>query len=100
MLGYVRAHLLVTAEELADAKQSLAELANTEGYSLDSIYVAHADTAPAAFDSLLTRARDDDVTAVAVPGLHHLAVLGAPTAIQKDLASRAGTRVLTARPSP
>ncbi len=77
MLGYVRAHLLMTWDELADAKADLAHFAAAEGYTLGTVYSVRIDRAPA--------------------GLHHLAVLGAPLAMKEHLEHYTGARVITAR---
>jgi hypothetical protein len=100
LLGYVRAHLLMTESELGDVKQDLADFAAREGYTLGRVYVERIDRAPAAFQTLVDDVRRQEVKAVVVPGLHHLAVLGVPTALKDHLEYYTGVRVLTAYTAP
>jgi hypothetical protein len=100
MVGYIRAHLMMTEHELANAKQDLADFAVKEGYTLGRIYVERVDRAPAAFQTLMDEVRRHEAKAVVVPGLHHLAVLGAPSTLKDHLEHYTGARVLAARTAP
>ncbi|HYU84197.1 MAG TPA: hypothetical protein VEK80_05280 [Kribbellaceae bacterium] len=100
LLGYVRAHLLMTETELGDVKQDLADFAVREGYTLGQVYVERIDRAPAAFQTLVDDVRRNEVKAVVVPGLHHLGVLGSPAALKEHLEHYTGVRVLTAYTAP
>ena len=97
MLVYVRAHLLMTWDELADAKADLAHFAAAEGYTFGTVYTERIDRAPAAFHALMDAVKREEASAVVVPSLHHLAVLGAPLAMKEHLEHYTGARVITAR---
>ncbi len=100
LLGYMRAHILMTADEIAAAADTLAAFASTEGFVLGTVYVEHARSAPAAFHALLDEIRrDNDVWAVAVPTPHHLAV-GGRQAMQRHLEHHGSVHVLVVQPSP
>jgi rhamnogalacturonyl hydrolase YesR len=100
LLGYIRAHILMTDEEIAAAKDTLVTYASTEGFALGTVYVEHASTAPAAFHALLDEVRrDNDVWAVAVPTPHHLAV-GGRQAMRRDLEHHGSVHVLVVQASP
>ena len=73
LLGYIRSHVLMTADEIAEAKVELAAFAMVEGFALGTIYLERPETAPAAFQALVDEIRcDNDVWAGAVPTAHHL----------------------------
>lgn len=100
-VAYLRAHLLTTEDELADAKRDLAAFAEREGYTLGQVHVERLDHAPAAFEALVAEVMREQVIAVIVPGTHHLAALGSPpSAIRYHLERTTGVRVLRARHSP
>ncbi|HYU85880.1 MAG TPA: hypothetical protein VEK80_13860 [Kribbellaceae bacterium] len=71
--GYLRAHILMTENELADAKADLADFAAREGFCLAAVFVERIDRAPAAFTALVAEVKCSEAQAVIVPGLHHLA---------------------------
>jgi hypothetical protein len=96
-LGYMRAHLLMTEAELANAKEDLADCAARAGYTLGTVYVERLDRAPSAFEALVTHLMEHGAAAVLVPGLHHLAALGAPSVLKTHLEDTTGARVLSAR---
>jgi hypothetical protein len=89
-------HLLMTGDELEGVKGGLASFASCEGFRLKTIYVEQLVTMPAAFEALVEAVHRDQVAAVVLPSMLHLAVLGAPLEI-KDIFERAtGARVLVA----
>ncbi|NIK60437.1 hypothetical protein [Kribbella shirazensis] len=72
-LGYIRARVVMTGDEIAAAKVGLAAFALAEGLALGTVYLEHPHTAPAAFEALLDEIRgDNDVWAVVVPTAQHL----------------------------
>jgi hypothetical protein len=85
LLGYVRAHLLMTAAELVQIKDQLVTFAQAEGFTLGKVYTEHAHTFPAAFEALVQAVRRDEVRAVVVPSLQHLGVLGAPQKVKEGV---------------
>jgi hypothetical protein len=98
--GYIRAHILMTEHELGDAKADLTDFAIREGYCLAAVFVERVDRAPAAFTALVAEVKRSEAAAVIVPGLHHLAPLGAAQAARDHLEHYTGARVLAARHSP
>ncbi len=100
LLGYVRMHLLMTDNELADAKERLAYFAAVEGFSLGTVYVEQVDTAPAAFEALVESVNRYGVTAVVIPSMLHFAVLSSPAAIKDHFEKATGARVLVASTAP
>lgn len=77
LLGYIRAHAYMTADDIAAAKVDLAAFALAEGYVLGNVYVEHVDSTPAAPYALLDEVRrDNDVWAVVVPSPPHLTDAG------------------------
>jgi hypothetical protein len=96
ILGYLRQHLLMTEDELADTKERLAHFAQTEGFALGTVYIEQVDTAPAAFEALVEAANRDDITAVVVPSMFHFAVLSAPATIKLHFERLTGARVMVA----
>jgi rhamnogalacturonyl hydrolase YesR len=100
ILGYIRAHVLMSPDEIAAAKVSLAAFAITEGFVLGTVYVEHSDTAPAAFHALLDEVRrDNDVWAVVVPTAHHLTNGGSRT-MTRHLEHHGSVHVVVAEPHP
>jgi rhamnogalacturonyl hydrolase YesR len=79
-LGYIRAGVLTTADDISAARVSLAAFALAEGLALGTVYLEHPHTAPAAFEALLDEVRsDNDVWAVLVPTADHEPDGGLPT---------------------
>lgn len=58
------------------------------------------DTVPAAFRAMVRAVNEDNVTAVAVPSMHHFAVIGEPAAIKHELERTTSARVLIASFAP
>ena len=100
LLGYIRAHVLMTADEIAAAKVSLAAFAMAEGFVLGTVYLDQVNTAPAAFQALVDEIRrDNDVWAVVVPTAHHLTD-GGLRAMKSDLEHHGAVHVMVAAPPP
>jgi hypothetical protein len=100
LLGYIREHFLMTAAELAQTKAQLVTFARAEGFTLHAIYVERIETAPAAFGALVEAVQRYHATAVVLPNLHHMTMLGAPTSIKGHFEHLTGARVLVADPPP
>jgi rhamnogalacturonyl hydrolase YesR len=72
-LGYIRTRVLMSVDEINEARVSLAAFALAEGFALGTVYLEHPHTAPAAFEALVDEVRrDNDVWAVLVPTSQHL----------------------------
>ncbi len=101
LLGYLRMHLLMTDDELADVKERLERFADLEGFTLGTVYVEQLETSPAAFEALVEAVDRYEATAVALPSMLHFALLSAPAAIKDRFEHATGARVLIATtPAP
>jgi hypothetical protein len=100
LLGFVRAHLLMTETELTDMKERLRYFAREEGFALGAVFVERIDRAPAAHHALLDAIAREEARAVVVPTLRHLAVLGPAEAVKDKLERDTGVRVLIPAPPP
>lgn len=99
-LGYIRARVLMTADEIAAAKVSLAAFALAEGFALGTVYLEHPRTAPAAFEALLDEVRsDNDVWVVVVPTAQHLTDGGLRT-MRRDLEHHGAVHLMVAAATP
>ena len=96
LLGYLRKHLLMTDEELDDTKERLAHFAHVEGFAMGLIFIEEVQTAPRAFQALIEAVIRDEVAAVVIPSMLHLAVLSAPTAIRDHFEHATGARIMVA----
>lgn len=96
VLGYIRAHLLMTERELSASTQDLALFAHNEGYTLGTVYVERIDRIPAAFGSLLGAIERDQPAALVVPSVLHLVPLGPPPQLMHHLEATTGVRILVA----
>jgi hypothetical protein len=92
--GYIREHLFMTAREHADLVAGFVIFAEREGYRLGKVFTEKVETAPEAFGALVQAVQQDKAAAVAVPSLHHLGVLGYPTALRDDLERSTGVQVV------
>ena len=100
ILGYARRHLLMTDDELGDTKERLKYFARVKGFVLGTVYVEEVETSPAAFQDLVEAVNRQEVTAVVVPSMLHLAVLSAPATIKDYFERATGARVMVANPPP
>lgn len=100
VLGYLRAHLLMTDTELDDVKERLHAYAARDGYTLGTVFVEHIDTLPAAFVAMVQAIERDEAKAIIVPNALHLAPLGLPPKVAHYLAATTGAQVLMANRSP
>jgi hypothetical protein len=105
LLGYIRADMLRNGTELPRMEAELQAFADTEEFSLGTIYVEQGD-ASGAFHALMSEmSRDEAARGVVVPDMRHMTVLeqlvltrhenGARTAIfAARIPSRAGGPVV------
>lgn len=99
-LGYIRARVLMTADEITAEKVSLAAFALAEGFALGTVYLEHPRTAPAAFEALLEEVRrDNDVWAVVVPTARHLPD-GGLRVMRRNLEHHGTVHLMLAAPTP
>ena len=75
LLGYIRSDVLSNGTELPRLEAELQTFAETEEFSLGTIYVEQGSTS-GAFHALMTEmSRDEAARGVVVPDLRHLTVL-------------------------
>jgi hypothetical protein len=75
LLGYIRADVLNNGADLPRLEAELLSFAETEEFSLGTVYVEHGDTS-GAFHALMSEmSRDEVARGVVVPDLRHLTVL-------------------------
>jgi hypothetical protein len=98
LFGYLRVHRLAAGTRPEAVNDQFATFAHAEGYSLVSVFVDQAHTAPAGFAALIEAVKRYEAQAVAVPTLDHLAVLGAPPPLKDFLQRVTGVQVLTMDP--
>jgi hypothetical protein len=96
LLGYMRAHLLMTEEELTAAKEQLRQFAQREDYTLGTVLVEQLDTMPAAFAALVEAVDREGAVAIVVPSTAHLTAGGLPPLLTSYLKHVTGIRVLVA----
>jgi hypothetical protein len=100
LLGYVLKHLLMTDDELAEAKDHLEQFARVEGYAMGTIYVEDNSTTPAAFEALIDAVNRYEVTTVIIPSRLHFAALAVTHDVKDTFERTTGARVVVANPSP
>lgn len=93
-LGYLRVHLLMTEIELADTEERLNHFATEQGYHLAAIFHEQAHQAPKAFAAMIAAVNNQNATAIIIPSLLHLAVLGFPTQIAHYLQTTTHAQLL------
>jgi hypothetical protein len=75
LLGYIRADILMSGTELPRMEAELQAFADTEEFSLGTIYVEHGG-ASGAFHALMSEiCHDEAAWGVVVPDMRHLTVL-------------------------
>jgi hypothetical protein len=100
MFGYLRVHALaanVTREAIEAQFRAFAE---AEGYEFVWVFVDQDRYAPSALDALIDAVKKYDATAVAVPSMDHLKVLGAPPPLAKLVQYATGAQVLAMDSAP
>ena len=100
MHGYIREHLFMTPREHADLVARFVAFAEREGYKLGKVFTEKVETVPDAFGALVDAVLFDVAEAVAVPSLHHFAILGHPIALRDELERATGVRVVVIGPPP
>lgn len=100
VVGFILKHLLMTDDEVDEAKCRLERFAKVEGFAMGTIYVEEPETTPAALEALIAAVSRYEATTVLIPSRLHFAAL-AVTHHVKDAFERAtGARVIIADFSP
>lgn len=100
ILGYVRLRLLANDDEIAATRHRLNAFAHAEGYALEVVFFEQAHLAPAAFEALIEAVKLYEASAVLVPDLRHLEVIGAPPALTDFVMRATGVPVLVTAAVP
>jgi hypothetical protein len=100
LFGYLRVQLLADGTTPGAISARFDAYAQAEGYTLGCVYIDQAHTAPTGFDALIQAVKQYDASAVAVPTLDHLAVLGQPPPLTDFLKRATGAQVLVMDPTP
>lgn len=99
--GYVRAHLLMTEDEIAQTTAALQRCAEKHGYALSQVFVEELGELSAAFTAVMQVMNDERPAALVVPSVLHLAPLGLPPQLVHHLEVVTGVRMLIANaPEP
>lgn len=75
LLGYIRADVLRDGTEVPRMEAQLQAFADTEEFSLGTIYVEHRNASGAFHALMAAMGREDAARGVVVPDLRHLTVL-------------------------
>lgn len=94
LLGYARRDLYLSDRHVDDLERELGAFAQLEGFAMGSVYLESPDTAPAAFEALVTSVNRYEVTAVVLPDLRHLALVGDPEAAKRQFERVTGARLI------
>ncbi|MEU4194882.1 hypothetical protein AB0E69_23490 [Kribbella sp. NPDC026611] len=100
LLGYARRDLYLSDRHVEDLKRELGAFAHVEGFAMGSVYVEDPDTAPAAFEALVTSVNRYQITAVVLPGLRHLALVGDPAEVRVRFERVTGARIMLHEVTP
>lgn len=100
LLGYARRDLYLSGRHVDDLKRELGKFAQLEGCLMGSVYVEDPETAPQAFDALVASVNRCQITAVVLPGLRHLALVGDPAEVRVRFARVTGARIMLHEVTP
>ncbi|MDX3002674.1 hypothetical protein PWY87_13390 [Kribbella solani] len=94
LLGYLRRDLHLSDRQVDEQKIELGAFAVMEGFTLGTVYVEDAETAPAAYGALVESVNRYEVTAVVIPDLSHLALIGEPVVVKGRFERATGARIM------
>lgn len=100
LLGYARRDLYLSGRHVDDLKRELGEFAQLEGFLMGSVYVEDPETAPQAFEALVASVNRYEITAVVLPSLRHLALVGDPADIRLQFERVTGARIMLHEATP
>jgi hypothetical protein len=100
LLGYARRDLYLSDRHVNDLKRELGAFAQLEGFAMGSVYVEDLDTVPAAFEALVASVNRYELTAVVLPNLRHLALIGDPEEVKQQFERTTGARFLLHEVTP
>ncbi|MFC9687799.1 hypothetical protein ACFTSF_04620 [Kribbella sp. NPDC056951] len=100
LLGYARRDLYLSDRHVDDLKRGLEAFAQLEGFAMGSVYIEDLDTAPATFEALVASVNRYQITAVVLPSLQHLALVGHPEEIHVQFERVTGARIMLHEVTP
>lgn len=100
LLGYARRDLYLSDRHVNDLKRELGAFVQLEGFAMGSVYVEDPDTAPAAFEALVASINHYQITAVVLPSLRHLALVGDPAEVRVRFERVTGARIMLHEATP
>lgn len=100
LLGYARRDLYLSDRHVHDLRRELGAFAELEGFAMGWVYVEDPDTSPAAFEALVASVNRYEITAVVLPGLRHLALVGDPDEIRVQFERVTGARIMLHEATP
>ncbi|TCC18672.1 hypothetical protein [Kribbella sindirgiensis] len=100
LLGYARRDLYLSDRHIDDLKCEFEAFAKLEGFAMGSVYLEDPDTAPATFEALVASVNRCQITAVVLPSLRHLALVGKPAAVQVQFERVTGARIVLHKVAP
>jgi hypothetical protein len=100
LLGYARRDLYLSNRHVNDLKRELGDFARLEGFLMGSVYVEDPETAPQAFEALVASVNRYEITAVVMPSLRHLALVGDPAEVRVRFERVTGARIMLHEVTP
>jgi hypothetical protein len=97
MLGYARRDLYITEHQVEAMKADLQQFAQLEGFTGGTVYVEDAENAPAAYEALAESVNRYEVTAIVLPSLRHLGLLGDTQRVKREFERDTGARIMLAQ---
>ncbi|WP_344238026.1 hypothetical protein [Kribbella hippodromi] len=94
LLGYLRRDLYLSDRQLGETRIELGAFAALEGFTLGTIYIEDAETAPAAYEALVASVNRYEVTAVVAPDLRQFGLIGEPAAVKRRFERDTGARIM------
>ncbi|WP_350279125.1 hypothetical protein [Kribbella sp. HUAS MG21] len=100
LLGYARRDLYLSGRHVDDMERELGEFGQLEGFLMGSVYVEDPETAPQAFEALVASVNRYEITAVVLPSLRHLALVGGPAEVRAQFERVTGARIVLHEVTP
>ncbi|MET9317244.1 hypothetical protein ABZX12_35960 [Kribbella sp. NPDC003505] len=100
LLGYARCDLYLSDRHVDDLKRELGEFGQLEGFLMGSMYVEDPETAPQAFEALVASVNRYEITAVVLPSLRHLPLVGDPAEVRGQFERVTGARIMLHEVAP
>jgi hypothetical protein len=100
LLGYARRDLYLSDRHVSDLKRELGAFAHAGDFAMGSLYVEDPETAPAAFEAMVASVNRYEITAVVLPSMRHLALVGDPADVHVQFERVTGARIMLHEATP